>query len=286
LSQRNRGFDSRPKTLALLACLIILTVALGAVSLGFSSSLRGALQSKDSITPKTPPQGNLMIRAFYSNGLPVSNATVLTRNLASSVVFPLPYHTDAAGELALAEPPGQYGVTVKNDQFQSSTQLQVSEGNNTLLEVNVTATIRASAFNELRTSGTSGFAPPWDQVVVAIPVNSVVYHPGDTVFIQKFLSANGGFFSNGFIPGPNGSYIVVQGDYAPLNASVSFFTFGNVPVNPQIKADVLSSDLRVENQSGLLWLTLRVDSFLPVDLSPGLQLVTYSATTQVSTSAG
>jgi hypothetical protein len=215
----------------------------------------------------------------------VSNATVLTRNLASGVIFPLPYHTDAVGELSLSEPPGQYGVTVKNDQFQSSTQLQVSENSTTLLEVNVTQTIRASVFNELRTTGTSGFAPPWEQVVVAIPANSVFYHPGDTVFIQRFLGTNNGLFSAIALPGPNGSFIVIQNQNMPINESVSFFRLGNVPNNPEIKADVVSSDLRVENQNGLLWLTLQVDSFLPLDVSPGLQLVTYSAATQVSTSA-
>ncbi|MDA4126795.1 MAG: carboxypeptidase-like regulatory domain-containing protein [Thaumarchaeota archaeon] len=262
----------------------MLTIALGAVSLGFTSSLRGAFQSKENITPKAQPQGNLMVRAFYASGAPVTNATVLTRNLASSVIFPLPYHTDASGELTLLEPPGQYGVTVKNDQFQSSTILQVSEGNTTQLDVNVSQTIRASVFNELRTTGTSGFAPPWEQVVVAIPANSVFYRPGDTVFIQRFLSLNGGQFYVTTLPGPNGSFIVVQ--TVPINESVTFFRFGNVPNNPEIKADVVSSDLRVEKQTGLLWLTLQIGSFLPLDLSPGLQLVTYSASTQVSTRAG
>jgi hypothetical protein len=285
IGANHRGFGSSPRTLALLSCLIVLIVALGAVSLGFTSSLRGAFPSKQFITPKATPQGNLLVRASYASGAPVSNATVLTRNLASSVIFPLPYHTDAAGELSLSEPPGQYGITVKNDQFQSTTQLQVSENTTTLLEVNVNQTIRASVFNELRTTGTSGFAPPWDQVVVAIPANSVYYHPGDSVFIQRFLGTNNGVFSAMILPGPNGSFIIVQNNNLPINESVSFFRLGNVPNNPEIKADVVSSDLRVENQAGLLWLTLQISSFLPLDLSPGLQLVTYSASTQVSTIA-
>jgi Carboxypeptidase regulatory-like domain len=286
LEQNDRGFGSNPRTLALLGCLIVLTVALGAVSLGYTSSLRGAFPSKDLITPKAQPQGNLLVRAFYASGAPVSNATVLTRNLASSVIFPLPYHTDATGELTLQEPPGQYGVTVKNDQFQSSTQLQVSEGNTTILDVNVSQTIRASVFNELRTTGTSGFAPPWEQVVMAIPANSSFYHTGDIVFIQRFLAINGGLYFGTPLPGPNGSlFLIVQNRNLPINESVSFFRLGNVPNNPEIKADVITSDLRVENQTGLLWLTLQTDSFLPLDVSPGLQLVTYSASTQVSTLA-
>lgn len=269
----------------MLCCLIVLTLALAALSLGFASSLRGALPSKDNITPKVQPQGNLLVRAFYANGAPVSNATVLTRNLATSVIFPLSYRTDSKGELVLSEPPGQYGVTVSNDQFHSSTILQVSEGNTTVLDVNVTQTIRASVFNELRTTGTSGFAPPWNQVVVAIPASSVFYRPGDTVFIQRFLSLNGGQFFVTVLPGPNGSFTIFQNLNLPINESVSFFLFGNVPDNPEIRADVVSSDLRVENHTSLLWLTLQINYFLPLNLSPGLQLVTYSASSLVSTRA-
>ena len=268
------------KTLVLLCSLILLVVALAAVSLGYTSSLRGAFPSIDSITPKAQPQGNLMVRAFYANGTPVSNATVLTRNLATRVVVAIPYHTDSNGVLKVTEAPGQYVVSVRNDQFQSSTTLQVSEGNTTLLDVNVTQTIRASVFNALRTTGTSGFAPPWEQVVVAIPADTTFYHPGDTVFIQRFLSTN--CPCNGLQNGNGNSTTIIF----PINASATLFRFGNLQNNPEIRAEVVSSDLRDEIGPSLLWLTLQINAFLPVDLSPGLQLVTYSATTQVSMRAG
>ncbi len=269
----------RPRTLALFSCLIILTIALGALSLGFSTSLHGVIPSKPNVNPTTTQQhGNLLVRVNYAWGTPVSNASVVLRDIASRTLFPIPYHPNADGDLLLSEPPGQYGVTVFNDEFQTSTTVGVSNGNTTTLDVRVNRTIRATAFNELRATGPAGFAPPWEDVVVVIPANTVLYHLGDTVFIQRFLSCD-------YVPNQNYSVVVFPGGYVP-NCSVVVFPYGNIPNNPEIKASVVYSDLRVENQTSLLWLNLAIDKFLSLDLWPGLQLVTYSATTQVSTHAG
>ena len=273
----------RPRTLALFSCLILLTIALGAVSLGFSTSLQGVFPSRANITPTTTQQhGNLLVRASYVWGTPVSNASVVLRDLASRTLFPLQDHTNASGELLLSESPGQYGVVVSNDEFQASATLGVSNGNTTLLDISVNRTIRATAFNELRATGPAGVAPPWEEVVVAIPANTVLYHSGDTVFLQRYLSQGPGA-GPGFVisfPGQNGSTIILNQNGSPI-----LFTYGNLPYNPEIKANVVYSDLRVENQTSLLWLNLTIDKFLSLDLSPGLQLVTYSATTQVPTFA-
>ncbi|HEV2138218.1 MAG TPA: hypothetical protein VGR53_05200 [Nitrososphaerales archaeon] len=271
----------RPRTLALFSCLIILTIALGALSIGFSTSLQGVFPSKPNVNPTTTEQqGNLLVRALYEGGEPVINASILIRDFASRLLFPLPYHTNASGELSLSQSPGLYKVEVSNDEFQTSATLKVSSGNTTLMDVSVIKTIRATLFNELRTTGHSGFAPPWEQVEVAIAANVVLYHPGDTVFIQRYLSQvpGGGFV---ILPGQGGSVIIFN-----QNGSAILFTYGNLPNNPEIKANVVYSDLRVENQTSLLWLTLSVDNFLSLDLWPGLQLVTYTATNQVSTFAG
>ncbi|MDA4127502.1 MAG: hypothetical protein OK452_09945 [Thaumarchaeota archaeon] len=271
----------RPRTLALFSCLIVLTIALGALSLGFSTSLQGVLPSKPNVNPTTSQQdGNLMVRALYGNGGPVINASVLMRDLASRLLFPLPYHTNASGELLLSQSPGQYKVVVSNDEFQTSATLMISSGNTTLMDVSVNKTIRATVFNELRTTGHSGFAPPWEQVEVAIAANEVLYHPGDTVFVQRYLSLGTGNVTVIF-QGQNGSVIIVN-----QNGSTILLTYGNLPNNPEIKASVAYSDLRVENQTSILWLTLNVNNFLSLDLWPGLQLVTYSASNQVSTFAG
>ncbi|HEY6282994.1 MAG TPA: hypothetical protein VIW22_03625, partial [Nitrososphaerales archaeon] len=227
------------------------------------------------------------------------NASVVLRDIASRTLFPLPYRTNAGGELLLSELPGQYGVTVSNDEFQTSAIMSVSNGNTTTLDVSVNKTIRATAFNELRTMGSAGFAPPWEDVVVAIPADTVLYHPGDTVFIQRFLSCvyvpNQNFTvvfpnqnSNVVVPNQNFTVVVFPvfpGGYAS-NCSAVLFPYGSIPNNPEIKASVVYSDLRVENQTSLLWLNLAIVKFLSLDLLPGLQLVTYSATTQVSTLAG
>jgi hypothetical protein len=271
----------RPRTLALLSFLIVLIVGLGAVSLGFSSSLLGVLPSKQAVAPTAGrAHGNLLVRAFYTSGAPVLNATVVTRNLASILPISIPYRMNASGELQLVEPPGLYSVEVFNEQFQTSATLNISDGNITLMNIGVNQTMRATVFNELRAAGSSGFAPPWEQVVVAIPANSVLYHSGDTVFIQRYLTFV-------LLPGQNGSVLTLRfnGSVIPpsQNGSVISF-FGNAP-GPEIKANVVSYDLRVENKTSLLWLTLKIDNFLPLDLWPGLQLVTYSASTQVSTIA-
>lgn len=269
----------RPRTLALFSCLVILTIALGALSLGFSTSLKGVIPSKPNVNPTTTQQqGNLIVRALYEDGnRPVINASVVIRDFASRLLFPLPYHTNASGELSLSQSPGIYKVAVLNDEFQTSATLKVSGGNTTLLDVSVNKTIRATVFNELRTTGHSGFAPPWEQVEVAIAANAVLYHPGDTVFIQRYLSQYG----NLIFPGQGASVINPN-----QNGTVILFNYGNLPNNPEIKANVVYSDLRVENQTSLLWLTLNVDNFLSLNLWPGLQLVTYTASYQVSTFAG
>ncbi|MDA4120083.1 MAG: hypothetical protein OK436_05805, partial [Thaumarchaeota archaeon] len=81
--------------------------------------------------------------------------------------------------------------------------------------------------------------------------------------------------------GQNGSVIIVNQNGSPI-----LFTYGNLPNNSEIKANVAYSDLRVDNQTSLLWLTLNVNEFLSLDPWPGLQLVTYSASNQVTTYAG
>ena len=271
----------RPRTLALFSCLMILTIALGALSLGFTTSLQGVIPSKQNVNPTTEQQhGRLLVRAFYVGGAPVINASVVIRDFASRILFSVPFHTDSGGELVIPEYPGLYRVAVFNDEFQTSAILKVSNGNTTLMDVSVNRTIRATAFNELRTTGTSVFAPPWERLVVVISANAILYHPGDTVFVQRYLSQNSGPVTFVIVPGQKNNLIIPS-----QNESV-IFPYGNVPNNPEIKANVVYSDLRVENGTSLLWLTLRTDNFLSLDLWPGLQLVTYSAFTQVSTFAG
>ncbi|MDA4127512.1 MAG: hypothetical protein OK452_09995 [Thaumarchaeota archaeon] len=270
----------RTRTLALFSCLIVLTIALGALSLGFSTSLQGVFPSKPNVNPTTTQQhGNLLVRALYGSGAPVSNASVLIRDLASRLLFPLPFHTNASGELSLSQSPGQYKVGVFNDEFQTSATLKISGGNTTLMDIIVNKAIRPTLFIELRATGPSGFAPPWEQVEVAIAANAILLHPGDTVFIQKYLSL-GPSVTLVTLPNQNGSVMILN-----QNVSAVLFTYGNLPNNPEIKANVVYSDLRVENQTSLLWLTLTVNNFISLDLWPGLQLVTYSAYTQVSTYA-
>ncbi|HEV2225871.1 MAG TPA: hypothetical protein VGR56_03590 [Nitrososphaerales archaeon] len=273
----------RPRTLALFSCLIMFTIALGALSLGFSTSLRGVLPSKPNVNPSTTQQqGNLLVKALYEGGAPVMNASVSIRDIASRLLFPLPYHTNASGELSLTQSPGLYKVAVSNDEFQTSATLRVSSGNTTLMDVSVNKTIRATVFNELRTTGHSAFAPPWEQVEVAIVANVVLYHPGDTVFIQRYLPQGSGNVI--FLQGLGGSVRIVYQN----GTGILFYygNYGNLTNNPEIKANVVYSDLRVENQTSLLWLTLNVDKFLSLDLWPGLQLVTYTASNQVSTFGG
>ncbi|HLQ06773.1 MAG TPA: hypothetical protein VK126_03385, partial [Nitrososphaerales archaeon] len=134
----------------------------------------------------------------------------------------------------MSESPGQYGVVVSNDEFQASATLGVSNGNTTLLDISVNRTIRATAFNELRATGPAGVAPPWEEVVVAIPANTVLYHSGDTVFLQRYLSQGPGA-GPGFVisfPGQNGSTIILIQNGSPI-----LFTYGNLPYNPEIKAN-------------------------------------------------
>jgi hypothetical protein len=266
INSQSLATGMKSRTLLLFSCLVVVTVALGAVTLGFTSSLFSLLSSGQIAASKVnEPTGNLLVRVFfgtnYTGGNPISNASVALRDLALPSSFQLSYHTNSTGELELVENAGRYTVLVSDTEFQTSVTLSIGAGNTTEMDVGVNQTSRIPAFTELKESGLSDFAAPWQLVVIAIPATSTIYHTGQTVFVQEsqyaIFSVLGGL-SNG-----------------------SLVTF-NQPGGPQVQATVLSSDLRVSNQSSFLWLTLELSDFLPVNVFQELQIVTYSASSQVS----
>ncbi len=218
--------------------------------------------------------GSLLVKVLlgqsYGQGSPIFNANVSILALNFPQVLPVVIPTNASGEVQLPLPAGNYTVSVSDERFQFSNVAGVRLNRITEMDVEVNETLIPVLFSDLGDQSPATYAAPWQPISLAVR-SSVPLGSTQRLFLYAFYSAQASGDSpaiNGCITGGNGTLGKCSGPVV------------ETPVT------VVGSDVRVFRGSDLLWLTLEPYTFVPLTGLFGVDLTTYSATSEVMIHGG
>ena len=250
------------RTAALILCLGILALLLGSVNAGLSAPLFEIEQGLPHLPSLTGPPhkvsietGAILVSAsLYQSGLPVSpvaNATVKIL-LDEQGSLPLLLETNSSGEAQAQIEAGNYTLTVSTSFFGTLADVRVYPNVTTDADVAFSMVSDQALFSDLPDGDSSGYVAPWESIVLAVDASPGIPN-SSAYFLDLYPSQQN--------PG------VVQGHpYLPVPYPVT----------------IVASQVRGSGASGLLWLTLRPETFVPLQNATILSVVTYTATTRIT----
>jgi hypothetical protein len=260
--------DSKtPRAAALVLSLILVASLLGTLSGGLAAPLSQLAQR---LHPSSSPEavvtasgadtGILLLRVSQEltgvNPIPIENATArIQRQVFGS--YPLQVTTNSSGEAEWQLTTGNYSVSVSDALFRASADVQIRPNQTTLDDVTLTKVSDPILFADLSDGDSSGSVAPWQSIQAAVNGTTAIAPRGiyfvDALYGQSPVQSQAG-----------------QGSTAP-------FAQEDVAA-----VSIQSTAVTGTGGTSLLWLTLRPQTFFPVEGATSLSLVTFSAVTRIS----